>query len=87
MPVQSFSDSCGHSSALQKSAAHPHADQDHSCLKAVQIAEALGAEKVPKSIVDEADYPEPMRPERRFVQRTAEVTRCRFCHYDGHYRC
>jgi len=54
---------------------------------AAQIAEALGAEEVPKSIVDGADYPQSMRPERRFDQRTAKVTRCRSCHCDGHYMC
>ncbi len=46
-----------------------------------QIAEALGAEEVPKSIVDGTDYLQPIRAERRFDQRTAEVTRCLFCHY------
>ena len=51
------------------------ADQDRYYQEAALIAEALGAERVPKSVVDVADYLQQMRSELRFDQRTAEVTR------------
>jgi uncharacterized protein (DUF2236 family) len=51
------------------------AEQDQYYQEAALIAEALGAEKVPKSVVDVADYLQQMRPELRFDERTAEVTR------------
>ncbi|AOE40665.1 oxygenase MpaB family protein [Pantoea agglomerans] len=57
---------------------NPHlsrAGQDQYYQEAAQIAEALGAEKVPKSVVDVADYLQQMRSELRFDHRTAEVTR------------
>ncbi|WP_243078291.1 oxygenase MpaB family protein [Pantoea sp. MQR6] len=50
------------------------AEQDRYYAEAAIVAEALGAEKVPKSCADIEDYLQSMRSELRFDTRTADVT-------------
>lgn len=50
-------------------------EQDRYYAEAAVVAEALGAEQVPKSRQAVADYLVAMRPQLRYDERTAEVTR------------
>ncbi|SNY61239.1 oxygenase MpaB family protein [Pantoea sp. GL120224-02] len=66
---------CGGISALMLQMLHPAAlaEQDRYYDEAALIAEALGAEKVPKTVQAVEDYLQAMRPELICDERTLEV--------------